>query len=153
MVKATEKITGEQQNMDFSFLAGPALDDNNAPPLDMDTEICVSIKKAIRLSHRSREQIVDRMNLCFIDSDYEVTLRKLNAWLAPSQGDKRFPAWAISAVCWATGSMLPLVCQAHAVGHEISDPREQQAQAYGQALIEEQVARRKAAELKKQWSK
>jgi hypothetical protein len=150
MVNKTEINTGDQQVLDFSHLAESPLETDIAPVLDLDMEICGAIKGSISASFRSRPQIVDRMNYCLVDTEFDVTPRQLNQWLAPSQGDKRFPAWAIPAMCWATRSILPLQRMAHALGYELVDRRDQQALHYGQALIKEQQAKREASELKKQ---
>lgn len=132
MVNKREIFTGDL----FDDLEQPVLHSENAPTLDLDVELTAAIKKAIRLSGYSRDQIVDRINLCLIDTGASnITVRQLNHWLAPSQKDKRTPAHILPAVCWATKSMLPLEALAGSLAHDLVDSRDQQALEYGELAI------------------
>lgn len=150
MEKNSKNLTGNQETLDLDFLSESPIATGVAPVLDLEMEICGAIKASISASHKSRDQIIDRMNMTLVDSGYEVTSRKLNQWLAPSQCDKRFPAWSIAPVCWATSSILVLQRIANALGYELVDKRDQQALEYGQLMIEQQQAKRRAAEIKRQ---
>ena len=146
MVNVNKNITGDL----FPNLSDSPLEAENAPILDLDTEICAAVKAAIRQSRLSRDQVVDRINLCLRDTDAKlVTKRMLNQWLAPSQEDKRMPAPIIPAICWATRSTLPLETMTKCIQYDLVDAREQVALQYGELAIAQKRIERQRRTLAK----
>ncbi len=149
MVKTPDSFTSDL----FGGLEQPVLHSENAPPLDLDAELTAAVKKAIRLSGYSRDQVVDRINLCLVDTGVKkVTKRMLNAWLAPSQDEKRIPAHIVPAICWATRSMLPMEALAGSLAHDLVDSRDQEALAYGELAIHKQRLERQLRQMGKKLS-
>src|SRR5260370_9330637 len=61
----------------------------------LDRRVRQTMDRDIDRSGRSREQVADRMG---------VSVHQLNAWLAPSRRNSRFPCVLLSLFCEATGS-------------------------------------------------
>jgi hypothetical protein len=88
----------------FETLQGDFLESENAPYLDLWIEVIGAVNQMLRNCPLSREQILDRVNLCLRDSGRKkVTMASLNKWLAPSQ-ENSVPAWILPALCWACQS-------------------------------------------------
>lgn len=136
----------------FQQLEEPALAAQRAQDLDIGPELLGAVNQAIRLAKRdglSRERIVERMNLCLPDAERPVTLRQLNAWTAQSKEFHELPARYLPALCWATGSLLPLLTLAQALGQDLADRRDQAALELGQKLVHQARLGRDVKLLKK----
>lgn len=149
------ELPQEQQELDlFGHLSESPLHCENAPQLDMELELCAAMKASIAASPYSREQVADRMNLCFEGTGNKpINIRKLNAWLAPSQGSKNFPAWAMNAFCWAVGSELIYERNLLPLGLKLVDGREEEVIELSRKMIAEKRLQREIRTMKKQWSK
>lgn len=151
MAKRRAVSTSVQGDL-FQQLEAPALAAQRAQDLDIGPELLGAVNQAIRLAKRdglSRERIVERMNLCLPDAERPVTLRQLNAWTAQSKEFHEFPARYLPALCWATGSLLPLLTLAQALGHDLADRRDQAALELGQKLVHQARLGRDVKLLKK----
>jgi len=106
----------------FESLQHDPLEAENAPHLDLSLDVIQVINQCIRNSVLSREQIIDRMNLCLRDSDKTVTKIAFNKWLSPSQANA-IPFWVISAFCWAAQTDAPYRTVLQPIGRKVIDMR------------------------------
>lgn len=106
----------------FESLMHDPLETENAPHLDLSLDVTSVINQCIRNSVLSRDQIIDRMNLCLRDSKREVTKVAFGKWLAPSQANA-FPFWAVSAFCWAAQTDAPYKVALQPIGRKVIDIR------------------------------
>jgi hypothetical protein len=128
-----------------------ALEALSAHDLDIGPELMGALNLAIREAKKrgwSRERIVERMNMCLPDMERPITLRQLNAWTAASKEFHEFPARYLPALCWATGSIVPLLVLAQAIGHELVDSRDLRAMELGDRLIKHAQLGREIKHLK-----
>jgi len=110
------------QNDFFEAMTHDALEAENAPHLDLSLDLIAVVNQCIRNCPLSREQIVDRINLCLRDSKLNVTLISLNKWLSASQANA-IPAWALPAICWAVQSDAPFKILLQPIGRNVVDTR------------------------------
>ena len=151
MVNDQQKITPNHLDL-FSHLEQCTLETQNAPSLDLELELCAAVKAAIYACPYSRDQVVDRMNLCLRDSNAKnVTKRRLDHWLAPSQSDNHFPFHYVPALCWATQSILPVQRLLMPLGHEAVDVRDKEVLEYGQLEVEKSRLIRQMNKMKKRF--
>lgn len=94
-----------QQDL-FNALSYDPFNDENAPSLDMALELIAVVNQCIRVCPWSREQVIDRINLCLRESESKITKIQINKWLSPSQANA-IPAWTLPAICWAVDSDQP----------------------------------------------
>jgi hypothetical protein len=106
----------------FDSLQHDPLEAENAPHLDLSLDVIQIINHCIRTSSLSREQIIDRMNLCLRDSDKTVTKIAFNKWLSPSQANA-IPFWVVSAFCWAAQTDAPYKVALQPIGRKVIDLR------------------------------
>lgn len=152
MVKRRKLISSIQGDLFQQLAEQTALEAQQAQDLDINLELMGAINQAIREAKQrgmSRERIIDRMNLCLPDLERGITLRQLNAWTAQSKEYHEFPARYLPAFCWATGSVLPLLMLAQAIGHDLVDRRDQVALELGQKLVAQAQLTRDVNSLKK----
>lgn len=126
----------------FESLQHDPLEAENAPHLDLSLDVIQIINQCIRNNALSRDQIIDRMNLCLRDSDKTVTKIAFNKWLSPSQANA-IPFWVVSAFCWAAQTDAPYRAALQPIGRKVIDMR-------GDALREMTEARLRTAEQAKQ---
>lgn len=151
MAKRRESFSTIQGDLFQRLAEQDALEAMAAQDLDIGPELQGALNLAIREAKKrglSRERIVERMNLCLPDMEKPVTLRQLNAWTAASKEFHEFPARYLPALCWATGSIVPLLALAHAINHDLVDRRDQAALALGQKLMEQVQISRDVRKLK-----
>lgn len=132
----------------FKQLQHDPLDARNAPDLDMWLEVIGAVNNMIRNSGMSRDQIVDRVNLCLVNSDHTISKNQLNKWLATSQ-DNCMPAWVIPAICWATRHDSILHALVHPIGRKIVDMRGDMLRQISESQIEAAQKAKEADDLKK----
>jgi hypothetical protein len=152
VVKRRKLISSIQGDLFQQLAEQTALEAQQAQDLDINLELMGAINQAIREAKQrgmSRERIIDRMNLCLPDLERGITLRQLNAWTAQSKEYHEFPARYLPAFCWATGSVLPLLMLAQAIGHDLVDRRDQVALELGQKLVAQAQLTRDVNSLKK----
>ena len=108
----------------FDSLMNDPLEAENAPCLDMSLDIKAVINQCLRNSPLSRDQIVDRINLCLRTRETKqlVTTRSLNHWVSPSQTNA-VPAWVLPALCWALQSDAPFKALLQPLGRKVIDNR------------------------------
>jgi len=106
----------------FESLQHDPLEAENAPHLDLSLDVTQIINQCIRNSPLSREQIIDRMNLCLRDSDKTVSKNAFNKWLSPSQANA-IPFWVVSAFCWAAQTDAPFKVALQPIGRKVVDLR------------------------------
>lgn len=143
------KSSATNQGDLFQQLERSALAADNAPDLYLAPELLGAMAAAMRQSGMSRDQVVDRMNLC-LPADERVTRRQLDAWMARSKEFHKTPAAWLPAFCWATRSILPFQALLQPLLFDVVDRREQLVLGLGQALVEKAQATRKEKELRKQ---
>ncbi|MBL4832626.1 MAG: hypothetical protein JKY26_01520 [Pseudomonas sp.] len=106
----------------FESLMHDPLEAENAPHLDLSLDVIQIINQCIRNNALSRDQIIDRMNLCLRDSDKAVTKIAFNKWLSPSQANA-IPFWVVSAFCWAAQTDAPYKVALQPIGRKVIDIR------------------------------
>lgn len=143
-------FTGNQLDI-FQQLETSPLEHENAPDLDLSTELRGAMNKALREGKgrgQSRDHIVDRMNLC-LPKEHHITKRKLDAWLAKSKEDHNTPAAWLPAFCWATNSIYPFLVLLEPLGFDVADQRDRLVAELGQTLIKKSQATRQANQIRK----
>ncbi len=148
-VNTQQTISGDQRDI-FRHLEVPAMDSPYAD-LDISFELKGACAQALKLAERrgiNRERLVDELNLLMPRLPKKITLRKVNAWMAPSKEDHPIPAFIIPAVCIATRCDLPLRIMANAINYELADQNELLAQELGQAEIERAATARRIRTIK-----
>jgi len=110
------------QNDFFESLTNDALEAENAPHLDMSLDLIAVVNQCIRNSPLSRDQIIDRINLCLRDSTLTVSKIAFNKWLSASQANA-IPGWALPAICWAVQSDAPFKALLQPIGRKVVDMR------------------------------
>lgn len=152
MAKRGQNFSSIQPDLFQQLAEQDALEALSAHDLDIGPELMGALNLAIREAKKrglSRERIVERMNMCLPDIEKKITLRQLNAWTAQSKEYHEFPARYLPALCWATGSIVPLLVLAQAIGHELVDARDQAALALGQKLVAQAQISRDINQLKR----
>lgn len=154
MVKDEKIFTGIQGNI-FSELENRPEDAeyDDSHDLDLQAELRAACAHALKLARRqgiTRERVVDEMNRLMpeLDKGKQITLRKLNAWMATSKEDSEFPARFLPAFCAATRCYQPLQEMAKALGMDLADQRELIAKQYGELEIEKARIAREVKTLK-----
>ena len=125
--------------------------------LDIQNELRGAASKSLKLARQqgmSREHVVDEMNrlLPELPKTKQITLRKLNAWLATSKEDSEFPLRFVPAFCAATRTDLLMRVAANAIQKDLSDMRELLAQEFGEIELQRAALARKAKSLKAKFS-
>lgn len=152
MAKRGQNFSSIQPDLFQQLAEQDALEALSAHDLDIGPELMGALNLAIREAKKrglSRERIVERTNMCLPDIEKKITLRQLNAWTAQSKEYHEFPARYLPAFCWATGSIVPLLVLAQAIGHELVDSRDQAALALGQKLVAQAQISRDINQLKR----
>jgi len=125
----------------FDLLSHNPLEQENAPDLDLSLDMIQILKQLERDSPYNRDRIVDRMNLCLINSDVKISVAQMNKWLAPSQPHE-FPGWMYPAFCWAVQSMAPFNVLMRPLHHKAADARDSMiSQATTQKILAAQQKR------------
>lgn len=137
MAKTQKDFSAIQGDL-FRELEQPALEQANAPDLDLLMELRGAMSQALREARThygySRERIVDRMNSC-LPEEHQVTKRQLDSWMALSKEDRHFPAELLPPFCWATHSLLPFQVLLGPLDHEAQDIRDRMVQRVGELEI------------------
>lgn len=152
MAKRGQNSSSIQPDLFQQLAEQDALEALSAQDLDIGPELMGALNLAIREAKKrgwSRERLVERMNICLPDIERPITLRQLNAWTAQSKEYHEFPARYLPAFCWATGSIVPLLVLAQAIGHDLVDARDQAALALGQKLVAQAQISRDINQLKR----
>lgn len=112
-----------------------ALDDDNAPVIDIEYEIPTLVNRLInrRFGSGGRDHFIDRVNKCLRDTDQKIlTKNKLNKWLSRSQ-ENAIPAHILPAICWALKDIRPLQILSNSIGFRNEDVREDVFREKGKA--------------------
>ena len=108
----------------FELLTQDPLEQENAPDLDLRLDMIQILNQLGRDSVYNRDRIVDRINLCLVNSNAKpITIAQMNKWIAPSQAHT-FPAWLLPAFCWAVQSMAPINVLVRPFKHQVTDARD-----------------------------
>lgn len=106
----------------FEALTNDPIDAANAPILDLSLDVIAAVRQCERNSPFSREQIVDRINLCLRGTDMVVTQAAFQKWLGKSQAN-RIPAELLPALCWALQDDYPFRVLLQPIGRKVVDMR------------------------------